>query len=123
MSKTQVIIYRQGNGKIPLLDWLDGLPKKARIKCIEKIERLAEFGHKLRRPHCDCLQSGIYELRAKSGNVNYRILYAFAGRKIALLSHGFSKERKIPKKQITKAINNLKRYNQNPQEHTYSEGV
>lgn len=123
MSKTQVIIYQQGNGKIPLLDWLDSLPKKAKVKCIEKIERLAEFGHKLRRPHCDYLENGIYELRAKSGNVNYRILYAFAGRKIALLSHGLTKEKTIPKKDIVKAVSNFKRYKQNPQKYTYSERV
>ncbi len=75
MPKTEVIAYREGNGSVPLLDWLEGLSQKARRKCLVKIEMLVELGHELRRPHCDLLERGIWELRARAGHVQYRILY------------------------------------------------
>jgi putative component of toxin-antitoxin plasmid stabilization module len=69
------------------------------------------------------LTDGIYELRARVGNVNYRILYSFTGRQIVLLSQGCTKEKKVPAKEINKAIENLQKYKQNPQAHTYSENI
>jgi len=29
MAKTDVLIYQDADGQVPLLDWLDGLPAKA----------------------------------------------------------------------------------------------
>ena len=114
MTKTRIIIYQDFKGTAPLLEWLDNIPKKARIKCIEKIDRLANYGHTLRRPDCDFLTNGIYELRARAGKVNYRIFYAFAGKQIVLLSHGSTKEKKVERKEIERAIRNLASYRQNP---------
>jgi hypothetical protein len=62
--------------------------QKVYAKCAAAIERLGEFGHELRRPLSDYLRDGIYELRPKSGRVNYRILYGFHGRNIAVLLSG-----------------------------------
>jgi len=102
------------------LDWLDNLPAKVQDKCVALVERLAQTGHKLRRPYCDFLEQGIYELRARYGNVNYRILYAFVGKNIVLLSHGFLKERKVPKREIDRALRNLSKYIRDREAHTYS---
>ena len=73
MAETEVVIYQEKEGQVPLLDWLDDLPAKVQDKCIVLIERLAEIGHEFRRPHCDFLEQGIYELRARHGNVNYLV--------------------------------------------------
>ena len=43
------------------------------------IRWLALFGHELRRPKADFLRDGIYELRAREGRANYRVLYFFHG--------------------------------------------
>jgi phage-related protein len=119
MAKTEIIIYQEQKSQVPLLDWLDGLPSIAQDKCIALVEKLAEMGYELRRPHCDILRDGIYELRARHGNVHYRILYAFIGRNIVLLSHGFTKEKKVPNKEINRAIRNRDSYIQDPEAHTY----
>jgi len=74
MPRTSIVIYQEKNGQVPLLMWLDGLPTKVQDKCIEKVERLEEKGYDLKRPHCDLLEQGIYELRARYQNVHYRIL-------------------------------------------------
>lgn len=119
MPYSELIAYRGTDGTIPLVEWLDRLPDKARQNCIAKIKRLRQFGFELRRPDCDYLQDGIYELRAKHGTVNYRILYAFTGRNILLLSHGCTKETTVPKKEIERAIRNLAQYKNNPGKHSF----
>lgn len=60
-------------------------------KCIVRIQRLAQLGHELRRPEADLLRDEIYELRAKHGHVQYRILYFFHGRETAVLAHALTK--------------------------------
>ena len=121
MARTQVVIYQDENGNVPLLKWLDGLASKVQDKCIATIELLAERGNELRRPHCDILEKDIWELRIRRQNVNYRILYAFVGNSVVLLSHGCTKQAKVPKREINRATKNLTKYRQNPERHTYTE--
>lgn len=65
MPQTEVFFFREPtDGSVPLLEWFDGLPAKVQAKCIERIDRLGELGHELRRPEADFLRDGIYELRA-----------------------------------------------------------
>ena len=122
MPKTQVVFYQESNGDVPVLDWLDGLSGKALVKCTVKIERLAELGHKLRRPEADYLRDGIYELRVGLRGINYRVLYFFHGQSIAVLANGIVKERQVPPKDIDQAIERKKRFESNPETHTYQEG-
>lgn len=110
MPETVVLIYQETNGSAPLLEWLDGLPEKAQDKITARIELLAERGHELRRPHCDYLEQQVYELRVRLGRVHYRILYAFVGRDVVLLSHGCTKLGVVPRTEITQAVRNLAAY-------------
>ena len=54
--------------------------------------------------NADFLRDGIYELRVKHGRVNYRILYFFSGRNVVVVSHGLTKEKAVPVREIEKAI-------------------
>ncbi len=119
MPKTDIVIYQNEDGSIPLFEWFDDLSQKVVDKCIVKIELLEEFGYDLRRPHCDSLEEGICELRAKLKRVNYRILYYFEGKNAVIVSHGCTKEKKVPKSEINKAIRHRNNYIQNPRAHTY----
>src|SRR5208283_3073153 len=105
------------DGTVPLLQWLDGTDKKVRAKCIVCIERLQQEGHALRRPECDYLRDGIYELRARFGNIQYRMLYFFHGNMAAVVSHGLVKEKAVPPIEIERAILRRQRFQQNPQLH------
>src|SRR4051812_26100380 len=80
MPPVEVRIYRDEDGKVPLLEWIDSLDRKSGDRCVNALQLLAEMGHELRRPYCENLGEGIYELRVKSGRVNLRMLYAFDGR-------------------------------------------
>jgi hypothetical protein len=123
MPKIKVIIFKESDNSVPLREWMNSIPQKAREKCIAKVDRLKMFGNELRRPDCDMLTDGIYELRARLGNVHYRILYAFCGKNIVLLSHGCTKIDKVPQKEIRKAFDNLKKYIKNRIAHTYTEKI
>ena len=81
MPRTEVVFYCDEDGSAPVLKWLDGLPLKARLKCLDRIERLRELGHELRRPEVDFLRDGVYELRVSLNHVQYRLLYFFHSEK------------------------------------------
>lgn len=104
MAHTEVYFYREEDGSLPLLQWLDALPRKAQLKCTHRISRLAELGNELRRPETNYLRDGIYELRASYQGVHYRVLYFFAGKAVVVLSHGITKEREVPDQEIDRAI-------------------
>ena len=121
MPQTDIRIYEESPGQVPLLDWLDQLPSKVQDKCYERIESLSLMGNELRRPLADYLDNGVYELRVRARRTNYRMLYAFAGKNIVLLSHGCTKTKKVPENEIDQAIRNLDQFKENPEAHTYSE--
>lgn len=55
MPKTKIVLFKEEDGRIPLLDWFDEIPVKAVEKCRARLERLEEQGYELRRPVADYL--------------------------------------------------------------------
>src|SRR4051794_40661670 len=133
MPRTDVVFYRDDDGSVPVLEWIDGLVLKARLKIFVRLERLRELGHELRRPEADLLRDEIHELRISLNHVQYRILYAFhtetqsvreaeaktikkgstrkgrtegptARRTIAVVAHGITNEGKVPDEEINRAL-------------------
>lgn len=121
MPSVKVIFYREDDGTVPLLKWLDGLIVKAQDKCRVRLERLEELGYELRRPEGDYLRDDIYELRASHLGVNYRMLYFFYRTTTVVISHGLVKERVVPMKEIDLAIRRRRKFLQDPERHTYEE--
>ena len=121
MPTTKLVFYKEDDGSVPILEWLDLLQDRVLDKCTVRIERLAELGHELRRPEADLLRDGIYELRVGLGHVNYRILYFFHQRLAAVISHGITKEDKVPAKEIEKAIARKRKFEADPGRHTHVE--
>ncbi len=125
MPETRIIFYQDGNGKVPVLDWLKVLLKEDRkgyANCIARIKQLASNGYELRRPAADYLQDNIYELRAKHIHVQYRILYFFHGQNVAILAHAIIKEESaVPEIDIERAIERSRLFLENPEVYTYVE--
>ena len=119
----QVVFYCEDPSRAPVLTWLADLPQKARDKCVDRIQRLEEQGCELHPPYADYLQDGIYELRARFQSVNYRILYCFHGRKLAVLLHGATKERSIKQRDRDKAKKRKERFEADPNGHTWEEDL
>lgn len=85
--------------------------------CIARVRLLAAAGHELRRPHSAPLRDGIYELRSRVGTVNYRLLYFFHGKDIAVVAHALTKESDVPPSDIQRALERKRRYEQSPESH------
>ena len=119
MPATRIIIYQEEDGSAPLLEWQEKLPEGAQIKLQARVELLQAQGHKLRRPHCDLLEKGIYELRFRRGNTHYRVLYFFWGKAAVVLSHGLVKVARVPKAEITRALRRKAKFEKDPEGHTY----
>ena len=124
MPQTRVLFFKDEDGQAPVLEWLRELQSqnaKAWANCRAKIVLLSQFGHELRRPAAHFLRDGIYELRAKQGHVQYRMLYFFHGRNVAVLSHSLTKEDTIPAVDIERALKRKRQFEQEPEKHTYVE--
>ena len=118
----RVVLYRDADGSVPLLDWLRDVGKRDRrivAKCWARLDMLAEFGNRLRRPVSDYLRDGVYELRLEYGGVNYRILYFFAGGACVVVSHGLTKESKVPKRDINVAVARKGNFEMDPARFSY----
>lgn len=122
MPRTEVVYFREADGRVPVLEWLKELGdtnEKAFARCMVRIERLEEAGHELRRPEADSVRDGIHELRARQGRANYRILYFFHGRNVAILAHALTKEKEVPNVDIERAIRRRDMFVANPDLHSY----
>ncbi len=122
MPRTTVYFFRNADGESPVVAWLQALRKSdavAYAKCVAVIERLAEAGYELRRPTADMLRDGIYELRARRGHVNYRLLYFFHGRNVAIVAHALTKEDVVPFADIERALARKRTFEASPVDHTY----
>lgn len=124
MPMTEVIFCQEAEGRSPVVEWLEQLRRMnaaAFAKGTAVIQRLAADGHALRRTTADILRDGIHELRAKHGRVNYRILYFFHGRNVAILAHGITKEAGVPPNEVDRAIRRKLGFAPDPDRHTYRE--
>lgn len=127
MPITKVVFYQDAPGKAPVVRWLERLRKvdpKAWANCRVRIEQLVLRGHELRRPAADHLRDGIYELRAKHFKVQYRILYFFDGKNVAILAHSIIKKgNEVGDHEIELAISRKDRFKAEPELHTYEEAI
>jgi phage-related protein len=122
MAGVRVIFFKELDGTVPLIDWLESLQeKRARSKCLALVKLLSVMGHDLRRPRSDALRAGIRELRTEAGHVNYRILYFFYGKDCVVLSHGLTKDSSVPDSEINKAIERKTAFASDPDKHTFYE--
>ncbi len=119
MPRVEVVFYKEDDGSIPVHNWFAGPPAKVQDKCLLRLECLENQGHQLPRPIADYLRDGIYELRVGFGGVNYRMLYFFHGRVVAVVSHGLAKERRVPPGEIDSAVRRREKFVQDPQAHTF----
>ncbi|MBR2142711.1 type II toxin-antitoxin system RelE/ParE family toxin [Anaerovibrio sp.] len=102
----EVEFYEKDDGEQPAKEFLLSLDKKMRAKMSDIIVLLRDNGNALRLPYSECLDDGIFELRAKVGSDISRVLYFFYIDRQIILTHGFIKKtQKTPRREIEKAKN------------------
>ena len=96
--------YTLPDGRKPVEEFLDSLPAKMRIKAIDSLDLLEEYGNQLRKPYSKALNDGIFELRIKFASDISRIFYFFyVGNKIVVTNGFIKKTQKTPSNELEKA--------------------
>lgn len=97
----EIEFYKLSNGKIPVEIFLDELSPKLRVKAVDTLEILEEFGTNLREPYSKHIENGIFELRIKFARDVLRIFYFFYIDEKIVITNGFIKKtRKTPAREI-----------------------
>lgn len=101
MEEFEIIFYETADGKCPVADFMNSLPKKMREKIFKSIDLLRIKGNSLREPYSKSLDDGIFELRCKVGSDITRTLYFFYMGKKIILTNGFTKKsQRTPQNEI-----------------------
>lgn len=120
MAKCRIVFFQTESGRAPALEWMRTLEKTPVSRLQAVMEKLAEKGHALQRPHVAPLGEGISEIRARVGKVRYRLFFFRYGRNMVILSHGMIKKAgKVPAKEIDRALRHKALYEASPEIHTY----
>jgi phage-related protein len=82
--------YRSDQGNEPVRDWLKTLSREIKTEIGADIERV-QWRWPVSKPLVDGLGAGLYEVRTKVGNVQYRVLFCIRDSTMVLL-HGFVKK-------------------------------
>jgi len=99
--------FAEINGKVPMVEFLDGLSVKERAKVFAYIAKLVELRNSGIQPKENLskyLEDGIFELRVNFENRISRSCYFYEAEKKIIVTHGFvKKQQKTPKHEIEKA--------------------
>lgn len=96
--------YTLPNGEKPVESFLSTLDVKMRIKAIDSLDLLAEFGTRLRLPYSKAMGEGLFELRIKfAGDISRIFYFFFVDNKIVLTNGFVKKTQKTPRGEIEKA--------------------
>lgn len=104
MQHFDIEFYKTLGNICPVQEFLDSLDHKIRAKMLRMIMLLEDHGNELHEPYSKYLGDNLFELRAKQGSNNTRILYFFIVGKKIILTNGFVKKtQKTPQSEIDKA--------------------
>ena len=124
MPPVTLVFFRELDGRAPVREWLLRLQledHQAHDRLAIRLRRLAILGFELRRPEADFVRDGVYELRARRGHVNLRILYGFHGRTVVVLLHALTKEDRLPEADLRRVLERKRRFDLNPVQHTHED--
>lgn len=93
-------------------EWLLGLPVKAQAQAIRALDLLAAKGAALSMPHSRKLDTFLWELRFRCGQVNQRITYTLEPKRRVITLTTFRKQHSREHKEVQRARNVLRRYHQ-----------
>ena len=103
--------YTLPDGRKPVEEFLDSLPIKMRIKAIDSLDLLEQYGNQLRMPYSKALNDCLFELRIKFSSDISRIFYFFyVGNKIVVTNGFVKKTQKTPQTELAKAQKYKKDY-------------
>lgn len=119
MPHSRLIFFRAADGEVPMRSFLREMRNYpgAYRACWAAIEKLRDDGRDLSRVLLKPLGNGIWELRIHAGRVQIRILLAFVGAHVILLTQGITKEGAVPPAEIERAVEMVTAFMADPETH------
>ncbi len=109
----RIEFYETEKGDIPVKEFVDRLPVSVQAKFILILDLLEKYGLEVKEPYIKSLKGHkkLKEIRIKTKEGIYRVMYfPFTGRTFVML-HGFTKKgKKTPKKEIEIAEKRMRDY-------------
>ncbi len=116
------VLYREEDGRVPVVEWLDIIPSRARAKCFARIERV-EQQVPVRRPETVSLGDGLHSLCARHGGTVFFVLFCRDGEDTLVLLGGvMGKGRRPDAAAVQEAAERKRRFEAAPMLHTYTPG-
>ena len=110
-TEYQVIFYEKEDGTCPVEEFIKSLDDKLSAKIFRILSMIEVNGPALREPYSKHLDDGIFEVRAKFGTNQARVLYFFYFGKCVIATHGLTKKtQKTPPPEIERAKAYRKEY-------------
>lgn len=109
----RITFYEDEKGKVPVKQFVDGLPESAQGKFIFIVDLLEKYGIEVREPYVKNItgHKKLKELRIKGQDNIYRVMFFTFTDKTFVMLHGFVKKSdKTPVKEIDIAEKRMKTY-------------
>jgi phage-related protein len=104
MKKWKIEFYTTGSGHVPVRDFINEMPMKARAKIFHTLELVEEYGLLVGEPHIKYLEKDLWEIRISALEGIYRFLFTEKQNRVILLIHAFQKKsQKTPVKELRTA--------------------
>lgn len=107
----QIEFFEYPDGRKPIYEFLESIPRKLKAKVFWEIDLLSEMGSSLTEPYAKHISNELWELRIKFSTDLSRIFYFIATDSKIVLLHAFIKKTdKTPIADINLAQKRLKDY-------------
>ncbi len=116
----KLVLYRELDGTVPVVEWLDGLPSRARAKVFVRLEKLAARWQALGPTETTPMRSGLHELRVRHSGLGYYVYYFRFGLASIVLVAGNTRKprgRRVPAVDV--ALDRKRRFELDPCPHTF----
>jgi phage-related protein len=88
----KVMFYQTERGESPIAEFLESLPEKAQVKCIDYMLLLEERGNRLPSNYASKVEDNLWELRPEFSGIEYRYFYfSYVDNQIVIV-HAVSKK-------------------------------
>ena len=88
----EIEYFETAKGKRPVQEFIDSLDTRSKAKIARTLDLLEEFGINLGMLYAKHVEGDLWELRARSGSSQYRIIYFLCTGGVFVLLHGFTKK-------------------------------
>ncbi len=116
----KLVLYCEEDGTVPVVEWMDGLPPRARARVFVRLERLAARWYALGPKETTLIRDGFHELSVRHAGLGYFVYYfRFGLASIVLVGADTRKLRGRRVPTVDVAFDRKRRFELDPRAHAF----